>query len=91
MFERLRNSSVQEHSEFNIKEMNSKFYIEKDLISRFGEDDESPIDFLKNNATPSSYNLFNRRNSLADIPSNAYLRRKHEMAPTSQKIGKMMK
>jgi hypothetical protein len=49
------------------------------------------MDFLKKNATPSSINVFIKRLSVIDLPEYAYLRRRYRMAPTSQKIGKLMK
>lgn len=35
MFDRLRGCNTSQASELQIKEINSKFYIEKDLISKF--------------------------------------------------------
>jgi len=49
------------------------------------------MDFLKKNADPSSLNVYIKRLSVIDIPEYAFLRKRHRVIPTSQKIGKLMK
>ncbi len=49
------------------------------------------MDFVKKNADPSILNAFIKRLSVIDIPEYAFLRKRHRLVPTSQKIGKLMK
>lgn len=49
------------------------------------------MDFLKKSLDPSILNVFIKRLSVNDIPEYAFLRKRHRMIPTSQKIGKLMK
>ena len=49
------------------------------------------MDFVKKNTDPSSLNAFIKRQSVIDIPEYAFLRKRHRLVPTSQKIGKLMR